>query len=89
MALGLGIWAIVDKNKMAVLAKVGAENSDFNFVGLLESASIVLIVGGAAVLLLGFFGCCGAAKESQSLLCLVGCQTDYHFYHKYSDDFSS
>ena len=70
-ALGLGIWAYVDKNKMAVLAKVGADNTDFNITGLLESAAIVLMVGGAAILLIGFLGCCGAFKESQCLLVLV------------------
>lgn len=69
-ALGLGIWAYVDKNKMAVLAKVGADNTDFNITGLLESAAIVLMVGGAAILLIGFLGCCGAFKESQCLLVL-------------------
>ena len=56
---------------MAVLSKVGAENSDFNISGLLDSAAIVLIIGGAAVLLLGFFGCWGAYKENQCLLCSV------------------
>lgn len=69
-AFGLGIWAYVDKNKMAVLTKIGADNSDFNVTGLLESAAIVLMVGGAAILLIGFLGCCGAFKESQCLLCL-------------------
>ncbi|KAL4218535.1 Tetraspanin-8 [Mactra antiquata] len=38
--------------------------------GLLESAAIVLLVGGAAVLIIGFLGCCGAMKQSQCLLCL-------------------
>ena len=57
---------------MAVLTKIGADNSDFNVTGLLESAAIVLMVGGAAILLIGFLGCCGAFKESQCLLCLVG-----------------
>jgi len=32
-AFGLGIWALVDKNKMAVLTKVGAEDSNFNVQG--------------------------------------------------------
>ena len=40
-------------------------------IGLLESAAIVLMVGGAAILLIGFLGCCGAFKQSQCLLCLV------------------
>ena len=56
---------------MTVLAKVGADNTDFNVVGLLDSAVIVLLVGGAAILLIGFLGCCGAYKENQYLLGLV------------------
>ena len=39
--------------------------------GLLESAAIVLMVGGIAVLIIGFLGCCGAMRESTCLLCLV------------------
>ena len=74
-AFGLGIWAYVDKSKMTVLAKVGADNTDFNVIGLLESAAIVLMVGGAAILLIGFLGCCGAFKESQCLLVLVSLST--------------
>lgn len=69
-ALGIGIWATVDKNKMTVLAKVGADNTDFNVTGLLESAAIALMVGGAAILLIGFLGCFGAVKENQCLLLL-------------------
>ena len=65
----------MDKNKLTVLTKVGVENSDFNVIGLLESAAIVLMVGGAAILLLGFLGCCGAFKESQCLLCLVSIES--------------
>ncbi|KAH3710157.1 tetraspanin-18-like [Dreissena polymorpha] len=55
---------------MNVLTKVGAASSNFDVVGLLESAAIVLLVGGACILVIGFFGCCGAIKESQCLLCL-------------------
>lgn len=67
-AFGLGIWALVDKNKMNVLTKVGADDSDFNVTGLLESAAIVLLVGGGAILLIGFLGCCGAMKQNKCLL---------------------
>ncbi|WAR16246.1 TSN5-like protein [Mya arenaria] len=70
-AFGLGIWALVDKNKMNVLTKVGAADSNFDVTGLLESAAIVLLVGGACILVIGFLGCCGAFKQSQCLLCLV------------------
>ncbi|KAH3710161.1 tetraspanin-18-like [Dreissena polymorpha] len=69
-AFGLGIWALADKNKMNVLTKIGAASSNFDVIGLLESAAIVLLVGGACILVIGFFGCCGAIKQSQCLLCL-------------------
>ena len=41
------------------------------FAGLLESAAIILLVGGACILVIGFLGCWGAFKQSQCLLCLV------------------
>lgn len=69
-ALALGIWALVDKNKMNVLAKVGADSTNLNVIGLLETAAIVLLVGGAAVLIIGFLGCCGAMKQNKCLLTL-------------------
>lgn len=69
-AFALGIWALVDKNKMNVLTKVGADGSNFDVVGLLESAAIVLLVSGACIMVMGFLGCWGAFKQSQCLLCL-------------------
>jgi len=69
-AVGLGIYALVDKNDMSALTKIDTSGKldEFNGVGLLQSGAIVLIVGGAFLLLLGFFGCCGAIKESRCLL---------------------
>lgn len=32
-AFGLGIWALVDKNKMIVLTRVGAQDSNFDVIG--------------------------------------------------------
>ncbi|XP_052252280.1 tetraspanin-18-like isoform X1 [Dreissena polymorpha] len=69
VAFGLGIWALVDKNKMNVLTKIGAASSNFNINGLLESAAIVLLVGGLCVMIIGFLGCCGAIMQKKCLLC--------------------
>lgn len=62
------MWLIVYdilSSKIFLLLKLSC------FAGLLESAAIVLLVGGAAILIIGFLGCCGAMKQSQCLLCLV------------------
>lgn len=45
-----------------------AKNSDFAF---LEYAGIGLIVVGGVIMLVGFFGCCGAIRESTCLLVMV------------------
>lgn len=69
-AVALGIYALVDKNDMEALTKIDSDGklAEFNGVGLLQSGAIVLIVGGACLLLLGFLGCCGAVKEVRCLL---------------------
>lgn len=43
-AFGLGIWALVDKNKMNVLTKVGAENSNFDVVGKEQLSDFVNVL---------------------------------------------
>ena len=43
---------------------------------LMEYAAYVLIGVGAFVLIVGFFGCCGAIKESRCMLGMVG-----SYYH--------
>lgn len=71
-AVGLGIYALVDKNDMEALTKIDSDGKleDFNARGLLQNGAIVLIVGGACLLVLGFLGCCGAVKEVKCLLAL-------------------
>ena len=41
---------------------------------VVQSGAIVLIVGGAVLLVLGFLGCCGAVKEVRCLLATVSAQ---------------
>lgn len=69
-SVALGIYALVDKNDLNALTKIDSDGKleDFNAVGLLQSGAIVLIVGGACLLILGFLGCCGAVKEVRCLL---------------------
>lgn len=67
----MGIWVLVDDgfNKLA-------KNTEFEF---LQYAGIVLIVVGGIVMVVGFFGCCGAIRESQCLLVMVRMQFDIMF----------
>ncbi|KAL8581338.1 hypothetical protein ACOMHN_034417 [Nucella lapillus] len=71
-SVALGIYALVDNKDMAALTKIDSDGKleEFNAVGLLQSGAIVLIVGGACLLVLGFLGCCGAVKEIRCLLAL-------------------
>jgi len=69
-AIGIGIWAVADTSFADVL--------DLHIPGLdahaLQKAAILLIVVGFGVMIVGFFGCCGAMKENQCLLVLFsGC----------------
>lgn len=41
-------------------------------LSLLFAAVYILIGAGGIMMLVGFFGCCGAVRESQCLLGLVG-----------------
>lgn len=60
--LGIGIWFMVDSNALTLLHVVVAEES------LLKGASIIIIVVGGIMFLVGFLGCCGAFLESAGCL---------------------
>ncbi|KAH3717372.1 tetraspanin-18-like [Dreissena polymorpha] len=77
VAFGLGIWALVDKNKINFLTKDGAASSNFSINGLLESAAIVLLVGGVCVMVLGFIGCFGAIMQNK---CVLVCMCSYAIF---------
>lgn len=69
-AIAIGIWAVADKDFEKIL--------DLHVPGLdahaVKQAAILLIVVGVGVMIVGFFGCCGAMKENQCLLVLFfGC----------------
>ncbi|XP_076022607.1 tetraspanin-2-like [Genypterus blacodes] len=67
--LAVGLWLRFDPETVSLLNGDGAP--DTFFIGV-----YILIVAGSLVMLVGFFGCCGAVRESQCLLgsffaCLV------------------
>jgi len=63
-AFAIGIWAVADKNFVEIL--------NLNIPGIdahsIKSAAILLIIVGIGILIVGFLGCCGAAKENRCLL---------------------
>jgi len=59
--LGIGIWLLVDANALQEFTEV----VEFD---VYAAGPIIFIVAGAVMLVFGFFGCCGAIKESTCLL---------------------
>ena len=59
--LGIGIWLQVSKGSYASIIP------NVSFLG----ASVLCIVAGVLILIIGFFGCCGAIMESQCMLITV------------------
>ena len=74
--VGMGIWVMVDDG-----FKDLADSSEF---ASLQYAGIGLIVVGSIIMLVGFFGCCGAIRESQCLLVMV-CVSYLSFCITYTD----
>uniref|UniRef100_A0A3P9HIX6 Tetraspanin n=1 Tax=Oryzias latipes TaxID=8090 RepID=A0A3P9HIX6_ORYLA len=68
--LGMGIWLKVDSGSLLGLLE-GIEDGD----GLdqLVHVAYVLIGVGAALVIIGFLGCCGAVKESRCMLLTFFC----------------
>ena len=59
--LGVGIWSRVEAK----------DYDSFLGSGGLTSAANIMIAAGVFVMIVGFFGCCGALKESKWLLSAV------------------
>lgn len=59
--LAVGLWLRFDPETVSLLS--GDEAPDTFFLGV-----YILIAAGSLIMLVGFFGCCGAVKESQCLL---------------------
>jgi len=67
---GLGIWVIVDKPSFLDLFDEASKQLDgesFN-VEIYTSAAYILLVVSALVVIISFFGCCGAFKENKCML---------------------
>uniref|UniRef100_A0A671LD41 CD9 antigen-like n=1 Tax=Sinocyclocheilus anshuiensis TaxID=1608454 RepID=A0A671LD41_9TELE len=60
LVLAVGLWLRLDTNTVSLLGEGGP---DTFFIGV-----YILIAAGGLVMLVGFFGCCGAVRESQCLL---------------------
>ncbi|XP_053339042.1 tetraspanin-2 [Clarias gariepinus] len=61
LVLAVGLWLRLENNTVNLL---GSEEAPGNFfLGV-----YILIAAGGLVMLVGFFGCCGAVRESQCLL---------------------
>ncbi|XP_030624139.1 CD9 antigen [Chanos chanos] len=61
LVLAVGLWLRLDRNTMTLL---GDDMAPVTFyIGV-----YILIATGGLVMLVGFFGCCGAVRESQCLL---------------------
>ncbi|XP_062397541.1 CD9 antigen-like [Sardina pilchardus] len=61
LVLAVGLWLRLDPEVISLLKADGAP--DTFFIGV-----YILIAAGGLVMLVGFFGCCGAVRESQCLL---------------------
>lgn len=69
--LGVGIWIKVDRN----IANVG-ETLNIGFTeNTVEIVAWIFIGAGIFAFVVGFFGCCGAIRESRVLLAFVSSQT--------------
>jgi len=68
---GLGIWVLVDKpsflNLFEEAKNVSGVTEGFN-VEIYTSAAYILLVVSFLVVLISFFGCCGAWKENKCML---------------------
>lgn len=71
VTLGFGIWVVVDKPNFLKLfndaESVMGQEGAFD-IGLYASAPYILIVVAVIVVIISFFGCFGAVKESRCML---------------------
>lgn len=67
LGLGVGIWAATDTEFEGVINDVLSLEDGLN-VSTLKQAAYLMIIAGAIMMVIGFFGCIGAVRESQCLL---------------------
>ncbi|KAJ8254271.1 hypothetical protein COCON_G00208830 [Conger conger] len=66
--LGVGVWVKVDSGSL--LGFLGSIKNAPGELSQVLNVGYLLIAVGAVLLLIGFLGCCGAAKESKCMLLL-------------------
>lgn len=62
---GFGIFALVDVKQLTEL--VDAVDKDSGF-GIIRTGAVILVIVSAIIVLVTFFGCCGALKENRCML---------------------
>lgn len=67
LALALGIVALVSNNTLSVLTQIG-DAKNYDVPSLMRTGAILLLVGGAVAIVIGFLGCCGACKNNKTML---------------------
>jgi len=67
VVLGLGIYALVDGASLVTLVDQSGVGGDVNITAFTAAAYIFIVVA-VFVVILTFFGCCGAIKESKCML---------------------
>lgn len=75
VVLGCGIWVLVDRpsffdiiDRASEACGDGCDGFDAADISLYTSAGYIMVVISAFVVLVSFFGCCGAWKESKCML---------------------
>jgi hypothetical protein len=67
LGLGVGLWAATDTNFEDTIDNILSLEDGLN-VTTLKQAAYLMIIAGAIMMVIGFFGCIGAVRESQCLL---------------------
>lgn len=72
--LGVSIWLLVDPDSLVELAQgIPTENEEIpesflEIISMVQSALYFSLVTGVLMFLIGFLGCCGAAKKNKCML---------------------
>jgi len=65
--MAIGVWAFADKDFVKNIANVNADGLE-EVAHVVRMFAIALLILGAIIMIIGFFGCCGAIRENQCCL---------------------